>query len=138
MLGCGTAPPAPTVPTVEGETIDFNQLRGKWVVLNYWASWCRPCYQEIPALNALAHEHADQVVVLGVSFDQVASTQALIPIIQQLGIEFPILAINPAAQLGISSIPALPATFIFDPQGHQVAQLFGEQTQESLLAVVQK
>jgi thiol-disulfide isomerase/thioredoxin len=135
IIGCGQTPaPAPVVGTIDGEVVDFNELRGQWVVLNYWASWCKPCYQEIPELNAFARQ-ADNVVVLGVNFDQVPLYE-LKMLIRQLDIEFPTLAVNPGPQLGLPDIPGLPTTYILNPQGKLVNRLYGEQTRESLLAAL--
>jgi peroxiredoxin len=51
--GVGTPLPAFTLTTVDGTTIDFSQLRGKVLILNFWATWCGPCKEEMPALDRL-------------------------------------------------------------------------------------
>jgi thiol-disulfide isomerase/thioredoxin len=67
--------PAPgfALDTIEGLPIDLAQLRGKVVLLNFWATWSPPCETEVPALAELANKYSDKVVVLGVSLDGFAS-----------------------------------------------------------------
>jgi len=106
------------------------ELRGQWVVINYWASWCTPCIKEIPELNALDAQYPE-VTVLGVNYDG-ASGAELEQQRQQLGIIFASLAADPAAQLGKPRPVVLPTTLILDPTGQLVATLVGLQTLDSL------
>ena len=117
---------------IEGHQFTLKDYRGKWIIVNYWASWCKPCHKEIPELNAfyLKHHNKD-AIVLGVSYDPIKG-QELNELIHKIGIQYPILASDPAAQLGIDSIPGLPATYIIDPNGKLHTPLFGEQTVKSL------
>ncbi len=107
----------------------LDDLRGQWVVINYWAPWCKPCIEEIPQLNALDAQYS-QVTVLGVNYDG-ASGAELEQQRQTLGVAFASV-VDPAAQLGISRPVVLPTTLILDPQGQLVATLVGPQTLESL------
>ena len=50
--------------------IYLSDLQGKWVLLNYWADWCKPCQQEIPVLNHLSKTYEKQVAILAINFDQ--------------------------------------------------------------------
>jgi thiol-disulfide isomerase/thioredoxin len=63
--------PAPdmAMQTIDGTEIDLEQFRGKIVLLNFWATWCPPCAQELPALGELARKYPDTLVVLGVNLD---------------------------------------------------------------------
>lgn len=134
LSACGQQP---TFKDENGNIIDFSQLRGNWVFINYWASWCEPCYTEIPEINAFYNTHKnDHVVVLGVNYDRPDSNDHLLQIIQKMGIEFPTLKSDPTQALKIGDIPGLPATFVFDPKGKLVARLFGEQTQKSLEEII--
>ena len=115
----GPAPP----PSLES-------LRGQWVLINYWAQWCKPCIEEIPELNEL-DAIRDDVTVLGVNFDN-AQGDELKKQEAQLGIKFTNLAQDPSAQLGAARPVALPTTLIVNPDGKLVATLLGPQTLESL------
>lgn len=117
--GSGTADP-----------MNLDQLRGQWVVINYWAQWCKPCIKEIPELNKLNRQYR-QVTVLGVNYDG-ATGQELDLQLEKLGIAFTTLPGDPARQLGVPRPVVLPTTLILDPQGQLHATLVGPQTLESL------
>ncbi len=115
-----------------GEGHRYADMRGKWMILNYWATWCAPCIKEIPELNKLAQENKDRLLVFGVNFDQ-PQGEEMLKQVARMKIEFPVYAVNPAASLGIATPEVLPTTFIFDPKGNLHATLVGPQTEESLL-----
>ncbi|MFP6806588.1 MAG: TlpA disulfide reductase family protein [Pseudomonadales bacterium] len=119
----------------EGRGYLHEDLKGKWLILNYWATWCGPCIKEIPELNKLAEEHADTLQVFGVNFDQPDGEQ-IQEQVARMKIEFPVYLIDPAAALGITRPEVLPTTFVFDPQGKLHSTLVGPQTEESLLELM--
>lgn len=121
--------------TDEVSSKDLSQYRGKWLVINYWATWCAPCIEEIPELNQLAATHPDKLAVLGVDFDQ-AEGEARAQNISKMGIEFTVLTDDPATTLGIAAPSALPTTLILNPEGQLVHTLFGPQTESGLLALI--
>lgn len=123
VLACAEQAATDPVPRLE-------ELRGQWVVINYWAPWCKPCIEEIPQLNALDVQYP-QVTVLGVNYDG-ASGAELEQQRQTLGVTFASVD-DPAAQLGTPRPVVLPTTLILDPQGQLVATLLGPQTLESLV-----
>ena len=112
-----------------GNSLPLDELRGQWVVINYWAIWCKPCAEEIPQLNAV--DELPGVTVLGVNFDG-ASGAELAQQLQQLAIRFPTLDIDPAAQLGFARPVVLPTTLVLDPSGKLSETLVGPQTLQSL------
>ncbi len=112
------------------QSLDLESLRGQWVVVNYWAKWCKPCIKEIPELNALDRQYP-QVAVLGVNFDGLSGAE-LEQQVSELGIAFPILPEDPAAALGTDRPVVLPTTLVLDPDGKLVHTLVGPQTLESL------
>jgi len=124
-----------TFHQLNGQTTKLSDYRGKWVLINYWASWCKPCYQEIPELNAFYNAHKDKVIVIGVSFDRV-NNQQLKQIVKKLTIDFPVLSQDPAESLGITNVPGLPATYVFGPKGKLQQSLFGIQTKQGLEKVI--
>jgi len=118
---------APAAPP--GNSLQLDELQGQWVVVNYWAVWCKPCAQEVPELNAL--DELPGVTVLGVNFDG-ASGAELAQQLQQLAIRFPTLDADPAAQLGLARPSVLPTTLVLDPSGKLRETLVGPQTLQSL------
>ena len=123
---------APETPQ-QGNTVtalNKSEYAGRWVVINYWAKWCKPCIKEIPELNALDKKYK-QVAVLGVNYDGNEDDELQTQIIA-LEIEFPTLLEDPSSALGISLPSVLPTTLILNPDGSLVATLVGPQTLESL------
>lgn len=113
----------------------FSDYHGRWMVINYWAVWCKPCIKEIPELNHFAKENEDKVVVLGVDYDQ-STGLILQQSIDLLDIQFPVLTAEPAPTLGYARPQVLPTTLIFNPEGKLVKTLLGPQTEASLQAAI--
>lgn len=111
----------------------WDSLRGQWVLVNYWAEWCKPCLEEIPELNEI--DKAPDITVLGVNFDGV-SGEDLTRLGEQMGIEFTLLATDPGPAFGWKLPVALPATFIVNPQGELVEARFGPQTEDDIRALI--
>jgi thiol-disulfide isomerase/thioredoxin len=109
---------------------------GRWLVINYWAIWCKPCREEIPELNAFAEEQAGNVIVYGVNYDDARGEELLVQA-AELAIEFPLLARDPAATLGYARPMVLPTTLLIDPAGAVHARLLGPQTSATLLQAMQ-
>src|SRR5262245_56226241 len=85
LSGC-----APDSVDAYGHPIRISNYRGKWVVINYWATWCTSCVSEIPALNDLAKYYQDKVVVLGVNVDDL-SNQTLRNLGRDYRVKYPFL-----------------------------------------------
>lgn len=116
--------------------VTLEDLRGQWVVVNYWAQWCAPCIEEIPELNTLDQRYAE-VTVLGVNYDG-ATGEELEQQRQKLGVAFASLQEDPAEQLGQTRPVVLPTTFIVNPDGELEETLIGPQTLASLAQATQQ
>jgi thiol-disulfide isomerase/thioredoxin len=103
-----------TVKTIDGDSITLSDLRGKTVVLNFWATWCGPCRSEIPAFSRFSKAHPD-VPVLGLSVDQ-GSPAKVRHTVREWGIEYPVAIISGALQKKYD-ISTLPTTVIIDADG---------------------
>lgn len=127
----------PEIRFADGVTGNWEQLHGRWMLINYWAEWCAPCREEIPELNRLHKEGADgQLVVLGVNFDGL-SGEALSDLVERMGIGFPVLLDDPRARWQQPMPGVLPSTLVIDRQGKLRTVLVGPQTFESLSRAVQ-
>jgi thiol-disulfide isomerase/thioredoxin len=120
---------------IDGSSYSFNNNQGKYTLVNYWAEWCQPCRVEVPELNELAAEHADQLTVLAVNFDNEQGPELLAQL-QKIGIQFPSLVLDPRAKWGLERPNVLPETLIINSEGELVQRLIGPQTLESLMAFI--
>jgi thiol-disulfide isomerase/thioredoxin len=118
-------PESPAITFVNGAPLELDAYRGQWVLMNYWAIWCKPCIKEMPELNAL-HEHSG-ISVFAYNFDQ-EKGDALQQQASTLDINMPMLATAPAGFFGQEPPSALPATIVIDPQGLFHSWLMGPQT----------
>lgn len=129
-IACEYSKPA---ESTVGQALDLSSLEGNWVLINYWAPWCKPCIEEIPELNKLHHDYAE-ITVLGVNYDGTTG-EALAEQVKKLGVKFPTLEHDPSGSIGTPRPVVLPTTLVLGPDGKMAATLHGPQTVESLLAV---
>lgn len=115
----------------EGHSIPFSSLKGKWVFINYWASWCNTCVDEIPELNRFYEKYQDSVVVYAINFDNPSLYQQN-RLVKKFQIRYPSLVNNPGEALGLNDIPGIPVTFIFNPEGKLSSTLYGGQSVRTL------
>lgn len=121
-----------TLHDINGQNIPFSTLKGKWVFINYWASWCQPCLDEIPELNRFyeTHKHTN-VALFAVNYDALPAEMQQ-QLVKELHIHYPTLKEDPAMALNLGDIRGVPATFVFNPQGELSTVLYGTQTLKSL------
>lgn len=113
----GFSAPDFRLETPQGETMELSAMRGKPLLLNFWASWCPPCRAEMPALQALHERYGDEFVLLGIN----ASTQDSLPkayqLIAELNLTFPILLDSSGTAVRAYRVFSLPTTFFIDQEG---------------------
>jgi thiol-disulfide isomerase/thioredoxin len=114
---------------LQGKTHTVEAYRGKWVVLNAWATWCAPCIKEMPELEALSHKRSD-VVVLGLAADG-DSVQRLRQFTQALKVSYPIIAADDQVMKAFK-VRAYPTTLLFNPDGKLVLTRLGQVTRAEL------
>jgi peroxiredoxin len=106
------------VPTPEGGKISLGDFRGRVVLLNFWATWCGPCKDEMPAMERLYQKHRAQgLVVLALSNDSEGSTERVARFIKESGFTFPV-GLDP--QLRVASlyrVRVLPSSLVIDRKG---------------------
>ena len=111
----GQAAPALIAQSFGGEKLDLTALRGRVVVLNFWASWCEPCRTEMPLLEALSHEYGDRVVVVGLSADDLHDRRDAVQAAKQVSYITGLLSEAHSNDFGAPQV--LPLTYIIDPKG---------------------
>jgi len=123
---------------INGHSVDLNALQGKWVFINYWATWCKPCVTELPDLDKFYLANKDKnVVVIGVNFDQIPAKQVR-AFANKLAITFPLLKSFPLKKYGLEHPTILPTTFVIGPDGKAREALYGPQTYASLEAILKE
>jgi len=113
-----------TLPLVGGTKFRLAAQRGKVVMINFWATWCPPCREEMPAMERLWQHHKDQgFVIVAVSLD--ADPTVVKPFVDRHTLTFPV-ALDPKMDLGNAyGVRALPSSFIVDTQGYLAALALG-------------
>ncbi len=113
--------PAPpfSLHDIAGREVSIADLKGKVVILNFWASWCPSCLEEIPALIALQTKYQSQLQVIGVSEDE-DGPKEVARFAQKAAINYPLLMATKELIAEYGGVPVLPTSFLVDPQGRVV------------------
>ena len=124
-----------TLTDLSGKSWKLSQLKGKVVLLNFWATWCPPCNRELPDLEALYKKHEKQgLVVLAISDEEAAKVQ---PFVAKQKLTYPVL-LDPGRKVNeLFEIEGIPKSFVYDRDGKIVAQAIDMRTRhqfEELLA----
>lgn len=122
---------------IQGKKIAMNDLKGKWVMINYWASWCQPCVDEIQEFNRFYRIEKDRVALFAVNYEglSVAEQRTLI---KQHRIRYPSLQKDPRHALDLGDIRGVPVTFVFNPRGEFLTALYGSQTLDTLREIISR
>jgi thiol-disulfide isomerase/thioredoxin len=126
-----------SLPQLHGDVVSVSDYRGKWVVLNYWATWCAPCRKEIPDLSAL-HKAREDIVVLGLAYEDTEIEQ-FDAFLDEFKPSYPILIVDvyaPPEPFGAPKV--LPTTIVLDPQGYEVKTFIGPVHGKDIEAVIDK
>jgi len=143
LLACLIAVPATAAPNFElpdlqGRIHRLSDYRGQWVVVNYWATWCPPCLQEMPELTWFHERYADQgVTVLGLDLEDI-DVETLTDFVEGLEVRYPVLLAGITPPEDMPGILGLPMTFVISPEGELMNRHLGPVTAAMLEHMLQE
>ena len=128
-----------TLPDLDGRPHSLSDYRGKWVLVNYWATWCPPCLEELPELEVFHSGAEGRAVVLGVNMESI-DEPALRDFVEQQFLSFPILVASerPRRDQLVGPVDGLPTSYLVAPSGEVVARQVGQVTAEALSAFIER
>jgi len=111
---------------------------GKYLVINYWATWCTPCLKEIPVFVEFYNQHADQVEILGLDYEPI-NLSAINEFIERFSINYPVILYdekNESEYSKFGEIVGMPTTMIYSPEGEFLQTFMGEINMEDLEKII--
>jgi len=132
-----SAMPSLQIAALDGSRFDLASHRGKWVVVNFWAIWCKPCVKEMPELSAL-DAMRDHVEVIGLSYDD-AEPDMLRDFLKKHPVVYPIAIVNTLEPPKSFATPrGLPTTYLIGPDGRMVKKFMGPVTAQEIESEIAK
>lgn len=131
------AKPVLKVTTLDGKPFDLAAQHGKWVVVNYWATWCVPCIKEMPDISAFVKSRKD-VTAIGLAFED-TDAKDIKAFLAKHPVSYDIAQIDVTAPpKDFDSPKGLPTTYLIAPDGHVQKQFVGPVTVEKLSDAIPK
>ena len=118
--------PAPEfqLKDLAGKDLSLASVKGKVILLNFWATWCGPCRAEIPSLIELQNHYKDRLQIIGLVVDD-DDPDAVKQVVDSEGINYPVAIANNQIRFAYGGIPALPTLFVINPEGRVVQKHVG-------------
>ncbi|MBT2661231.1 redoxin domain-containing protein [Bacillus sp. ISL-45] len=128
-IDAGMVAPNFKLKNLAGEEVSLKDYRGKKVMLNFWATWCPPCKEEMPAMERFYKEKSKDVEILAVNLDPQNNVQSFV---KDNDLTFPILLDHDGSTQQTYSIISIPTTFIIDEQGLILKKHIGSMTYDQM------
>lgn len=119
--------PAPTISVVDlaGNTVSLSEFAGRFVLINFWATWCEPCLREMPSLERMQSRLGDQITVVAISEDR-GGSKTVEPFINKLGLKSFKTYLDPKSDAGRAfKVAGLPTSFLIDREGRVLGRIEG-------------
>ncbi|HET6631348.1 MAG TPA: TlpA disulfide reductase family protein [Rhodanobacteraceae bacterium] len=127
--------PQLSVTTLDGGHFDLAAQRGKWVIVNYWATWCRPCIKEMPDISAFVQQHAN-VRAIGLAYDDSPKTD-IVAFAAKHPVVYPLAQVDTMNPPKDFSVPrGLPTTWLIGPDGRVAHTFLGPVTAAELGKII--
>ncbi len=127
----GMQAPEFTLVNMNNQEVSLSDYLGQKVFLNFWASWCPPCREEMPDMQKMHEEYGTEIAVLAVNIGENKSTVA--NFMMQNGLDFPVLLDNSKSTAQNYLVRAIPTTFILDEDGIIIEKTFGALSYQKML-----
>lgn len=134
--------PAPPIKftTIDDKTLTLASLRGRWVLINFWASWCAPCMDELPHLVAAQANYGSiGLQIIGPALDE---PDAIRPMLTRFHINYPVTADFAGADQAMRALGnehgALPFSVLIDPEGFVVERVLGSMQEQDLRELLER
>jgi cytochrome c-type biogenesis protein len=138
ILGKTTPAPDFTLPSLDGQSVTLSSLKGKAVLLNFWATWCGPCKIETPWLVELQNQYGNEgLQVVGVAMDD-SSKDEIAKFVKDMGMNYPVLIGKEAVGDEYGGVPALPESFFIGRDGKIVDRIIGLQGRSEIEDAIKK
>ena len=125
----------PDLRVFEGDNVFLSDLKGKWIIFNYWADWCPPCIKEIPELNNLQRNYSNKLRVFLINFDMLEGEE-LNQQLKKFNVKVDSLLSDPSTIYKWVIPENLPVTFIINKNGDLEHTLVGPQTEEEIISLL--
>lgn len=119
-----------TLQDLNGNTVSLSDFKGKYVFLNFWATWCGPCRQEIPAMEEIYNKYQDDLVIVAVNVGEDYDTVS--EFAKDYGLTFEILLDEKQAVASLYQVSGIPTSYFLDQEGNFVSGHVGTMTFESM------
>ena len=133
LFGLNTAL-ASGLTDLSGKPVDLSNYRGKWVLINFWATWCPPCIEEIPVLEKLYEEKKLVVIGIAVSYQRPSEVTDFV---KKNPIPYPVVMGDEGAVEAFGDIDTLPTSLIYSPDGRLAGRYQGPLSEKELLSFIQ-
>lgn len=122
--------------SIDGKTIKLSDIKGKKIILNFWATWCPPCRAEIPDFVKFYNENKDKVEIIGIAVS--SRKEDVEAMVKKFNISYPVCLSDEKIENLYGGIQAVPTTFLIDEKGYIKFKKIGRMTEKELKEIIKK